>query len=199
MRLFLAIIPPKEIRDLVRDDLRIIKKRLNRNLNYIPVDQLHLTVKFLGDDVSEFSFNQIADELIRHQTDFVPCNIKLEDFNFGFHFETNPRILKYDIERTNDLDDMINTSHELMKKTGLSDVVRFKQKIDYHITAARLRNTASKKVIKDLRSLIQDINKSRKLGFTFKASEFHIMQSQTTKTDVIYKDLFKIEMKGKSF
>lgn len=187
MRLFLVIMPPKDFRDLVRDDLRIIKKRLDKNLTYIPVDQLHLTIKYLGDDVSNDSMQKLTEELQARRSLLEPVEINIEDFNFGFRFQSNPRILKYDVEQTEGLNTIINTVHETAKITGLRDVVRFKQKVDYHITAAKLRNTASKKVVKELRQVVDEINNKRKLDYKFKATQCFLMESTTTRTGVVYK------------
>ena len=64
MRLFIALYPTKEYLDYFRDVMRAFAKE-KRNLKPIDIEQVHLTLRFVGAKVSGASKNAIANEILR--------------------------------------------------------------------------------------------------------------------------------------
>lgn len=153
MRLFLAVFPTKEQLDYLRDMLRRFDKQ-KRNLIKTPVDQLHITLKFLSSNVSEHSKNLIVDELLRHQGSFTKPVIEIDKLTYGFPKEFFPKILMAKLKPHQELNSLVDEVHAIVKSLKLRDTKRWKGKYPYnhHITLARLKYTATKSTAKLLYS-----------------------------------------------
>jgi 2'-5' RNA ligase len=176
MKLFIGIFPPKEILDELRDALRIFDKQ-KRNLKNIPVDQMHITLKFIGSLVSEESKGIIVDEFRSMEGRFGSLDIKLRNLHFGFSRDTFPKILFTAIETTPQLKDLVDQIHQVIKELKLRDTIRWKehQRTDYHITMARLKRTATKSTAKLIQSKAKNTNKD--FNIKFKATEMYLVES----------------------
>lgn len=195
MRLFLAYIPPKEIRDIMRDDKALFKKQFKNYFAYTPIDQLHLTLKFLGSEISEESKDLIIENLQKHKSLFRKAKIEFGSLSFGFKYQSKPVVLKYDVYENLDLLDLINNLNKVVRKSGRADMIRYKEKVDYHVTLARIKPTAPKHIRKQIYEYL-DNNRSEIEGVAVYMEDIVLLSSQSTKDGTIYKPIYTQELVG---
>ncbi len=194
MRLFIAIFPPKHVLDELRDVMRKFAKQ-KRNLKPIPIDQLHITVKFIGANVSESSFEIVKDEFLNFENNINKFSIKIKNIRFGFERDTNPKFLLAKIEKNNDLTDLGNEFHNMLKELRLRDTIRWKRRYseEFHITLAKLKNTATKSTGKQVKNIALNLGNMEFNEFI--VNEVYLMQSSSaTDGTPVYKKLEKINL-----
>lgn len=178
-RLFLAIFPPEEYREYFRNVLRELDKQ-KRNLRPIPLDQIHITVKFIGPEVSNASKDFLIQRLTSLQGQFSKPTIKIKPVQFGFPDQLDPVHVLSEVEDSPKLLNIANIVHTLLKEMGLEDTVRWKVKHSdsFHITVARIKPHAPKSLIREVESLIKAIKLDAPLEFV--PEYIDVMESQTT-------------------
>lgn len=194
MRLFIAVFPPKEHLDYYRDVLRYFSKQ-KRNLRPIPVDQTHLTLKFIGSNVSEDSKNMIAEQLLAWQGSYPKPEINVRAIKFGFANQSSPRHLIAAIERNNELDELGKMVHEAVKAQKQRDTIRWKTKYSksYHITLAKLKDTATNSSGKLITSNIKNIKIQPPKAFV--PEEMFLIESLTSRSGTpIYRRIERIKL-----
>jgi len=194
MRLFIGLFPPKEILDELRDVIRKYAKH-KRNLKFIPVDQLHITLKYIGNNVSEQSFEIIMDELDRLNRNLGGAsNIEMNNISFGFPKDTFPKYLLANVKTNSDIKFLGDEFHNFIKVLKLRDTYRRKirSQNDYHITLARLKKSANKSNAKLIQSDTRNKNLSKLSDF--EATEAYLVQSIVKRgKPVKYQKLKRVE------
>ncbi len=194
MRLFVGIFPPKEVLDTFRDYLRLYSGQ-KRNLKFAPVDQMHLTLKYIGGNVSEDSYEIIKGQLLSTQKTTGLVDIKINSLKFGFKYDSFPRVLMAQVETTDSLADAADHFHEEIKNLKLKDTIRVKGRFSstFHITLARLKDSASRSVGKAVQNHTLSLKNYPKDAFV--ASEAFLVESIIrTGKPVLYKKLEKIAL-----
>ncbi len=178
MRLFIAIYPPKEHLDYMRDMLRMYDKQ-KRNLIKIPIDQLHLTLKFLGSKVTEDSKDIIAEELQAQAGNYTKPIISLDKMSLGFPKEYFPKILMMNVHPEPTLNELADEIHEHIKQLKLKDTIRWKGRYthNHHITLARLKDSASKSTSKLIFSRTSSLPETP-MPKPFEAQEMYLVKSE---------------------
>lgn len=156
MRLFLAIFPPKEYAKYFGDVYRKLDKQ-KRNIKPTPYDQIHFTLKFVGANVSEDSKDRIYELLKKYEGQYTKPTIEIDKVQFGFDMQRDPRHLLAMIKQDQSLLDFNNEIHLLIKSLKLRDTIRWKEKHsnDFHVTIARMKNTATKSSGKQIIKLME--------------------------------------------
>lgn len=193
MRLFLAIIPPKNVLDQLRDVQRNFSKD-KRNLKNIPVDQLHVTLKFLGSNVSEASRDLIVDTLRGYEGSLKDAEVTLNSIQFGFPHQTFPKILMANVESTNSLVSLSNDVHEIIKNLKLRDTIRWKDRHseNFHISLSRLKLNATKSTARSLATKAKTMKLPQFQSFI--AEEFFLIESSTDKGMIIYRKIERFKL-----
>lgn len=194
MRLFLAIFPPEEFRAYFRDCVRQLDKE-KRNIRTINLEQVHLTVRFIGSKVGNASKEALVEEFKRHAHTFAKPEIALKGVQFGFPRQYDPRIIHGAITDNHEIHELINQSHKLIRGLYLDDTIRWKEADDhnYHMTFARLKPNAARAVGKRLKPLIESIDLP--LPQPFIAHEMWLMESIIPRDKPpIYRKLERIEL-----
>jgi 2'-5' RNA ligase len=106
MRLFLGVFPPDNYLSYFRDVLRRYDKQ-KRNLRPVPMEQIHLTLKFFGADVSPESKDILLKELQKHSGNYPKPQIKINKVQFGFEYQKDPRHLLAKIEEDDSIIDFV--------------------------------------------------------------------------------------------
>ncbi len=180
MRLFIGLFPPKEVLDQLRD----IRRQFfadKRNLQFIEVDQLHITLKFIGSSVSEASKNQLVEAFNNYSKQLGTFNVEFQNITFGFKKDTFPKYLLANIKKSKELKQLANAMHQIVKNQGLDDTIRFKYRStpDFHITLARLKRSASRSVAIKLKANTQNTH-FRPIS-SFEANEITLVESMYEK------------------
>jgi 2'-5' RNA ligase len=157
MRVFIGVFPPKEVLDKLRDSLRFFAKQ-KRNLKPIAIDQMHITLKYIGAKVAPESVDTIASELKRLQGNFGKFKAIPTKLQYGFKYDKFPKVLMVDIENTTDLLSTADRFHYAIKELGLYDTIRVKGKFsnDFHVTLARLKDNATRSSAKIISQITND-------------------------------------------
>lgn len=194
-RLFIGILPPLNLTRILAKNKSIFSKE-TRNLNFVPEDQLHITIKFLGPNISEDSKQQIIEVLNNIVPHINAPEIKILDLSFGFKGQLTPNVIFYYVEATKELKDLGSIIHEKIKALELSDVKREKdyRKLSYHLTIARCRHHSYRAYGRKIRALIKE--KAVPIEETFIPEELCLIRSKLingthTKYEVIKSFAFK--------
>jgi 2'-5' RNA ligase len=133
-RLFIAI----DLPDKARSNLESMFFGIP-GARWVPLDQLHLTVRFIG-EVDGAMFHDIKDCL--KEVKVTPFNLHLKGVG---HFPPRgkPRVLWVGLEKSDPLQQLRKKIDTVLMKTGVEPEGR---KFSPHITLARLKNTPLNKV-----------------------------------------------------
>lgn len=194
MRLFLAIFPPKEYTRYFAEVYRKFDKQ-KRNLKPTPYDQVHLTLKFIGANVSEYSRDEIINIFKKFEGQYSKPLIKIDNIQFGFERQRDPRYLIANIAENDGLQNLSDEVHKLIKSLKLRDTIRWKSKFsnDFHITLARLKPSSTKSTGRIITKLVED-TKPIPLPEPFIPESFELMESVIRADGPVYQKLvtFKI-------
>lgn len=194
MRLFLAIYPPKSYLDHVRDTLRLLDKE-KRNIIPTKIENVHFTVRFIGSKVSVSTKQQIAKAFLKFSGNFVKPEFQLEEFRLGFPGQHHPRVMFYDVAANEQIDELVEQSHKLIRQVGAKDTILWKSKdeIDYHLSVGRLKPAAvTNSTIRRVKDLVEAVDIAPPEPFT--ADEMYLVQSDVTIRGPIYKKLERIRL-----
>ncbi|HOY46297.1 MAG TPA: RNA 2',3'-cyclic phosphodiesterase [Candidatus Dojkabacteria bacterium] len=166
-KLFIAFDLPFELKRQLIANNRIFNKD-GRNFSFVSVEQLHMTIKFLGPHISTGSKNKIISSLEGVLSGVKPIKLTIESLKFGFPHQTIPRIVFYNISPTKELDHLYKSVGYMLKKLDLPEILTtsFIKKNVYHLTVARLKHQPNRGFGRKIRSLIRD--------FKFDPIEFEV-------------------------
>lgn len=197
MRLFIGIFPEKDSLDYLRDYMRLYSG-FKRNLKFAPVDQLHITLKYIGSNVSDNSKELIRKHLYSNQSQVGETDIDFNKLQFGFKYDSFPRILMANVKVNDKLLDAADNYHEIIKSLKLRDTIRVKGKFSstYHVTLGRLKENASRSSGKSLKQFTEEINNSPKFEpHSFIAKEAYLVESVVKPgKPVTYRKLEKLNL-----
>lgn len=193
MRLFVALFPPKEYLDYLREVSRSLNKH-KRNLKFTPTDQLHITLKFVGSSVSTQSYEIIRDLLISNVKTFGAVDVEISGVSFGFPKERFPKILIAKIKSTQSLINLSDNVHLMIQDLKLKDTIRRKNRYasNFHVSIARLKDNATKSTASNLKSDVKNINIP--LPPRIKLTEMYLVESNLSPKGPVYKKLERIEL-----
>jgi len=183
-RLFVAIKPPREIRAQIRDIQRHLAKYAYK-FRFVNIEQTHLTLKFLGNDVATQSADQITSSLLQRSSLLNVQYLSTESIKFGFEKRTDPKVIHMSVTLNEKLKNLIHTIQDIAKREELPDIISRKdsQKHLAHITIARVKKDIGKRQIKEIRSLLDEFDFS---PTKFKVEELQIIESKLTKKGPVY-------------
>lgn len=184
-RLFLAFMAPAELRTAVRDVNRALTKHA-RNFRFTHLDQLHITLQFLGSTVSEESGELIKQQLQEIAPQLSRPLIKMDTLEFGFKGQLQPSVLRWDVEENRELIDFTRIIHNSIKDIGLADVRRTKDqaKLIHHMTVGRSKRTISGRYAKEIK---QQLSELKLPEIEFRPTEFLLLESRLTDQGSLYK------------
>lgn len=157
MRLFFAIYPNKELKDYCRDVYRAFDKE-KRNLKQAPLEQLHITVRYIGSKVSDYSKDLLLERMRAMRGSLPKPVIQAGQVRFGFPRQHDPRVLFAEIASTPELLNLQDVLNHEVRKLGRRDVISWKphQNKDFHITIARLKAGATRSGGKRVKQILKD-------------------------------------------
>ncbi len=193
MRLFLAIYPPKNVLDQLRDSVREFAKH-KRNLKLTPIDQLHLTLKFIGPGVSERSKELISEALKAWEGSLGQVEVSIDKIQFGFPKQDFPTLLIAKAKSTDSLINLNTNVHSIFKELQLRDTINWKEKYDenFHVTLARLKKTATKSSGNEIKEKIKTMEQP--IFDSFIGEEMYLVESIIEDNTHTYKKLEKIKL-----
>lgn len=133
MRLFIAFPLPETIKTILGRYIETIKY-CGLNASFVKPQNLHLTIKFLG-EVSPEAIENIKTAMEKIAAGFPAINVHLANFGF-FPNEKRPRVFFISTDNENRLETIARALEEDLEKSGFAKENRFKS----HITLARFKN-----------------------------------------------------------
>lgn len=181
-RIFLAIFPPGEVVDSlakIQDDIM----QYDSYLRFVDKKQMHVTVRFLGREVSSSSFANIKSDLEVYFEDKNQFNLKMGEVHYGFKGRKWPRILHVKIPRNQYLDQLLSGIEDVVSKeeyTDINDIVHGKSQ--FHITLARTKNRLTEEVVRGVRKIL----KRAEVWSGFKVRSICLVESTLTQKGPVY-------------
>lgn len=185
MRTFIAIkiVPEKKLTDLVST----LKNSLNNEIiNWADVDNLHLTLRFIG-ETEQKQVDEIIRLLDKVAQLFHPFQFSLRDVGF-FKSKNQPRVLFFAIENGLMLKQLAAEIEQRIVALGFS---REERSYNPHLTIGRIKFIQNKMAFYDL------INQYKEAEIqTVTVSEIVYYQSILTSAGAIYKPIQQIHLKN---
>lgn len=183
-RVFLAIVPPVEVRSLLRDYNRSLKKHA-RNFRFVSIEQLHITLQFIGNGVSGYSLETLIENITNVTSDKKSFDLTFDTLHFGFPGQNIPHLLFYSVTPSDDLKELVSVVHETNKELKLPDTNKKKDhsKLINHLTIARTKNDSNRSFGREIQQELKNLNFK---PITFKVNEFHLVSSVFKESGTIY-------------
>ena len=176
MRLFTAIDLPSEV--LLRLDRLLIALRPEALIKWSPLDNLHITTKFIG-EWPESRLEELH-ETLATITPREAFSIELKDLGW-FPNERSPRVLWAGVHGGAPLLGLVRNIEERLETLG---VKKEEREFAGHLTLARIKNPVP------LRGLQQKVREMQNAGFgQFMASHFSLFRSDPGSNSSIYRKL----------
>ncbi|UXR64529.1 RNA 2',3'-cyclic phosphodiesterase [Bdellovibrio bacteriovorus] len=188
-RLFLALNATDPLADTFLPTLKKLKINADRRdmtMKWVPVDNYHVTVTFLGDTPEE-DIHKVAETLAEVCTHFAPFELKIEDVG-AFSQEHDARVLWLGVQNKRYLGEFKEAlDQELVAKNLLT---REERSYSPHLTIGRLRNPRS---VKDMISPFK-----RKSFGKIQVDEIVLYESTLQGAFPVYKPLARCKLTGKA-
>jgi len=170
MRIFIGVFLPEKVRKEVSEIQNKLKKLELFNGKFAELDNLHLTLKFIG-EVDEKKVDEVKKVLKKIKSKSFESSIN----EAGLFTPSRPRILWLHMSAAEELQKSIDSE---MTKMGFVEEERFMS----HITIARIKHItpiSARKLMDDLKGVISDSK--------FKVDKFALIESVLTPSGPKYK------------
>ena len=145
-------------------------KLKNNAINWVPVKNFHITLKFLG-EVSSDSIMSISSHLLNLNN--TPDHIILKYNKPGFFGSlSSPRVIWFDFKPNSELSILQSTIDNSLAEVGFD---LEKKSYSPHLTLARIKKLKEEKIFRDL------MNNNKIYNETIDIHEFHLFQSNLKK------------------
>ena len=188
MRTFIAVDFPKDLLVRIDEITHFFKKKTPEcALRWVEIDNLHLTIKFIG-EINESKAGQVKDVLT--QALFAQNAFNIEVSGLGMYpSHQNPRVIWFGILKGEPLIEIHNNLNRQMATIGIAAENR---PFSPHLTIARVRrNTdhATAKLVGDILSQF----KVDSLGW-ITINQVNLYKSELTPTGPIYTHLLSVPL-----
>ncbi|MEK6895418.1 MAG: RNA 2',3'-cyclic phosphodiesterase [Nanoarchaeota archaeon] len=184
MRVFIGIEIPEFIRAKLTRVNEILKRDGLVSGNFVGKNELHLTLKFLGDEIDGADLIKIKG--ILSNVKWKPFNCKIKDYGF-FPDENNIKILWAGVE-SKELILFTKEIEKLLSKEGFRPD-ESKKELQVHLTLARISNVRDKIKFKE------KLNELKFGKLDFDVNEICLFKSELTRAGPIYKKIDSFDLK----
>ena len=193
-RLFLAIKLPLEIRREINSILSNFSKE-SRNFAIVDQEQLHLTLKFLGGNISQQSQQIIIENLRPIFASTPKIKIVVDSLMFGFPKQVIPKVLYFNVNKNDELTELASIINYRVKKLDLDDVAFFIEgkKLIFHLTVGRIKHSSNRHYKIKIIDLIKSINFN---AFEFEADTVYLIKSDMKGLHPKYTDIQSFKLKS---
>lgn len=185
MRLFIALPIEDRTQNLLENNIKKAQKELDYNLKWVNGENLHLTLKFLGETEEEM-VEEIKEAVTNTCSNYNQFNIYYDHYD-AFPSTDYPKVLFFGLKNNkNPLIELQNKLENRLSKKGFE-----KEDREYtpHLTFARTRkNTNINKLKYDYNNFIEKNN----IRILQKVNSISLIESQLYKSGPVYKEIFSI-------
>jgi len=192
-RLFLAIKLPLEIRREINSILSNFSKEA-RNFAFVEQEQLHLTLKFLGGDISQQSQKLIIDAIKPIFAETPKIKITVDSLMFGFPKQAIPKVLYFNVNKNDELTRLASLINYRVKKLDLDDVAFFIEgkKLIFHLAVGRIKHSSNRHYKIKIVNLIKGLDFK---PFEFEADKVFMVKSEKKGLHPKYSDVQSFDLK----
>ncbi|MCF8001583.1 MAG: RNA 2',3'-cyclic phosphodiesterase [Halanaerobiales bacterium] len=185
MRLFIAIPIENRTQELLQDQMELAQAALDFDLKWVSGENLHLTLKFLG-DTEENKLSDIKESMENTCSSYDSFNIYYNHFN-AFPSTDYPKVLYFGLK--NHKKTLINLQNEL--ENNLYDKGFEKEDRDYnpHLTFAR---SGKKTDMRQLKYDYQEFIEENNIRILQKVNKISLIESQLYKSGPVYEELHTV-------
>lgn len=183
IRSFIAIDLPESLYAPLEQVSETLQGKLkDMPIRWVPVPNIHLTLKFLG-DVSEKNINMIREILLAEAASHKQFEISVGGFGVFPSF-TRPRVIWIGVEAPEELNQLYCRIDGETARLGYAPD---KRKFNPHVTLGRVSRNASSKEVR----FIGGVLRKYKLGFLGAARimEVHLFKSDLSPKGAVYTKL----------
>lgn len=166
--------------------LRINADQRDLTVKWVPLDNYHVTVTFLGEQSTE-DIPKITEILAKVCARFAPFDLKVEDMG-AFSSEHDARVLWLGVQKKRQLGEFKSALDEELDKEHLKPSGTHEREFKPHLTFARLRNPHS---VKDMISPFK-----RKSFGKIHVTEIILYESEQRGAFAFYKPLARAPLSG---
>lgn len=179
MRCFVAVNLPREVKEKI---WRVIKNLQGKGLKKVAPENLHLTLKFLG-EVDQEIVKKVKEKL--KQVEFNKFSISLKGISY-FPNRNFIKVVWLGIEKGRK--NLIGLQKEIDKKLEELSFKKEKNKFEPHLTIARV------KFLENKRKFVEELEKI-KFEKEFEIKSFELMESILQREGPIYKKIESFELR----
>ena len=176
MRLFTGIDLSTEVRSAIEQLLR--KLRPQADINWSPVENLHITTKFIGEWPEERL--KALEDALREVPAPEPFEIGIRGLGW-FPNPHSPRIFWAGIDAPSSLGELAAATEQRLEKLG---IVAEKRVFSPHLTLARVKKPSELGPLRGAIAALDSVDFGR-----FPVDRFHLYQSQTAPSGSRYRKL----------
>ena len=186
-RLFIAAPVKGRTKYLLKENINKAQKSLDYNIKWVSGENLHLTLKFLGDTNPE-RIEDIKTTLTNVCSNIEKLNVFYDHFG-AFPSTDYPKVLFFGLN--GDINKLKNLQNNI--ENSLFNFGFEKEKREYtpHLTFARIRKSTN---INELKHDYNDFIKNNDLRVFQKIDQISLIESKLYKSGPIYEEIFTINL-----
>jgi RNA 2',3'-cyclic 3'-phosphodiesterase len=188
LRAFIAVEIPTEIQQKVYRETANFRKGVDFLVRWVPIDNMHLTLKFLG-DVSPSSVEFLM-QMLRNEAENVPCfNIQLTGLG-AFPSLRRPRVIFIGIQAPAALDTLQRGIESASRRLGYESEER---PYSAHLTLGRVKQNVGAADQQKIRRTLESTQVD--LLVTARVDSVHLYKSELKPTGSVYTRLYTAPLK----
>lgn len=192
LRAFIAIELPKNPLDAIEKQTTRLRQILGNDIvRWVPTQNLHLTLKFLGDTAASH-VDFLKQLLIREAESHSQFNLQLGGLG-SFPTSRRPRLLWIGIHAPTDLTSLQKSIEAGTSRLGYEQEERA---FSPHLTIGRTRQTVSPPELQKIRAALDTIQLGN-IGIV-RVDSIHLIKSDLQPSGSIYTTLFSAPLKNRS-
>jgi 2'-5' RNA ligase len=188
LRLFIAVEIPVEIQQNVYKETSKLRKELDSLVRWVPVENMHLTLKFLGD--ASPSSVEFLTQMLRNEADVVPCfHIQLTGLS-SFPSLKRPRVIYIGIQAPTALDGLQRGIESASRRLGYESEER---PFSAHLTLGRVKQNVTATDQQKIRRAIEATQVDLLGGA--RVDSVHLYKSELKPSGSVYTRLYSASLK----
>ena len=188
LRAFIAVELPREIRQAVYDTTAALRNRLGAMVRWVPLENMHLTLKFLG-DVSPTNVDLLS-QMLRAETDLFNCfDLRLNGLG-SFPSPKRPRVLYIGIQAPAVLESLQRGIESASRRLGYESEERG---FSPHLTIGRVKQNVTSAEQQMIRRALEE-TKIDALG-TARVDSVQLFKSDLRPTGSVYTRLYSASLR----
>ena len=183
LRAFIAVEIPLELREAIHEAIAPMQKEMGRSVRWVPRENMHLTLKFLG-DVSPANVEMLS-QMLRAEADLFPCfDLRLHGLG-AFPNQKRPRVLYIGIQAPATLEALQRGVESASRRLGYESEER---SFSPHLTIARVKQPIPPTEQHTIRRVLEE-TRIDSLG-TARVDSVHLYKSDLKPAGSVYTRLF---------